>query len=159
MNLLYNVIYPVWAIYFIFELIFTYYTIRNAKAMKGSVGRQIMAIGAILFVSATIIDAIDAIFIHDNEWNYISAFFVWIIALFTSIYGGYLVAKDIQAVYPLSLMKLSFKYPGSIHNLIGFSLLVFLGIPIYILDIIYSRTEQFSWTSVVLNLVWAFSFC
>ncbi|MGQ9609091.1 MAG: PAS domain-containing hybrid sensor histidine kinase/response regulator [bacterium] len=158
MNLRYNIIYPTWAIYFIFQIIFTYYTIRNAKIMKGSAGRQIMAISAILFISASIIDAVDAIFLTNNELNYLSAFFVWIIALSTFIYGGYLVAQDIKTVYPFHLLELPFKHQGSIYNLIGITLLVFLGIPIYILDIIYSRFVLFSWTSVFLNLIWAVSF-
>ncbi len=158
MNFRYSIIYPIWATYFIFELIFAYYTIKNAKTIKGSAGRQTMAISAILFICASIIDAVDAIFIIDNELNYLSAFFVWIIALSSLIYGGYLVAQEIRVVYPLSLIELSFKHPGSIYNLIGICLLVFLGIPFYILDIVYSRFVMFSWTSVFLNLTWAISF-
>ncbi len=157
MNLIDILMYSIGSIGFIFALMFTYYSLQAAKLMKGSRGHQLTTVSAMLFIVVSVMGILDALFIPARGL-YLSVFFVWIVALFTLIYGGFLGGKAIQKVYPGSLLKITWEYPGSIYYLIGISVLVFCGIPVYLLDILRPISGEFSWYSVFSIAIWAFSF-
>ena len=143
--------------FIILVLLFTYYSLQNAKLMKGSKGRQVMAAGAMLFLVASVIGTVDAFFFPGNGLH-LSVFFVWMVALSTLIYGGVLVGNAIQKVYPHSLLKIAWEHPGSIYDLIGLSVLVLCGIPVYLLDILRPPSGELSWYSVFNVAIWSFCF-
>ena len=115
-----------------------------------------MSVGAVLFIVAGMIYSLDAFF--PRRGLHLSAFIVWMVALFTLIYGEFLVGRAIQKVYRSSLLRIAWENPGSIHYLIGISVLVFCAAPVYLLEILRPTTEEFSWYSVLSVAIWAFCF-
>ncbi len=150
-------IYSLESVSFIFAVIFAYYSMQNARLMKGSRVRQIMAVGAVLFITARTIGVVD-VFFFTGIGLHLSAFLMWIVALFTFTCGSFLVVKAIQKVYLGSLLKIAWEHPGWIYNLIGISVLVFIGIPIYVLDILHLMPGEFSWYSITDTNVRLFGF-
>lgn len=151
--------YSIGSIFFFSVLIFTYYSFQCARVMKGAKGRRVMAYGAVLFIVAGIVGAIDAFFFPDSGLVY-GAFSVWIIALITFFSGGFLVGKTIQGAFHVSLIKGTFiaRGGGGIYYLIAFVVLIFLEVPVHILDILRPLEPGFSWYSVVCITVRAFCF-
>ncbi|MBU4255999.1 MAG: hypothetical protein KKB04_01930, partial [Candidatus Thermoplasmatota archaeon] len=127
-----------------------------AKIMKGALGRRIMVLGAVLFIVSGIIGAIDAFFFPGKGLVY-GEFFLWVIALITLVFGGFLVGKTIQKVYHGPLMKQVFIMRRGIYYLTGFVALIFVGLPTFTLDM-WPLREGFSWCSVLSITSWAFSF-
>ena len=156
MSLIDTLMYSIGSVFLIFALIFTYYSVQLAKLMKGSRGRHLMSVGAVLFIVAGMIYSLDAFF--PRRGLHLSAFIVWMVALFTLIYGEFLVGRAIQKVYRSSLLRIAWENPGSIHYLIGISVLVFCAAPVYLLEILRPTTEEFSWYSVLSVAIWAFCF-
>ncbi len=157
MNLTNVLMFIIGGLFFIFAAILSYYSLRNARSMIGSRGRQLIALGAVLFIVAAITEAAD-ILLLPNIGLHLSAFSVFLIALATFIYGSFLNAKAIQKVYSGSLMVIVWKHPGSIYDLIGISLLVFCGMPLYFYHVLRSAPQNLSWLSVISVSVWTFSF-
>ncbi|MFQ6052352.1 MAG: PAS domain S-box protein, partial [Candidatus Hydrothermarchaeota archaeon] len=149
--------YSLGSVFFIFALIFTYYSLQSAKLTKGSREHYLMIASAMLFIVISMIGVVDTLFFPGSGLH-LSVFFVWIIALCILIYGGLLAGKAIQKVYPSSLLKIAWEYPGSIHYLIGVSVLVLGGIPAYLLDILHSTSGEFCWYSVFSIAIWGFCF-
>ena len=149
--------YSIGSISFIFALMFTYYSLQTAKLTKGSRGHQLVTISAMLFIVVSVIGTLD-VFFFPSRGLHLGVFFVWIVALSTLICGSFLTGKAIQKVYPHSLLEIARKYAGSIYYLIGVSVLVFCGIPGYLLDILRPISGEFSWYSVFNMAIWAFSF-
>ena len=125
--------------------------------MKGSLGHKYIAIGAALFALAGIMDGI-AMFASHSMLMRLSSFFVWVIAICILIYAGFLIGRAVREVYSGSLLGIVREYPGSIYNLIGISALVFIETPIYILDLLYTSSGEFSWLFVINTAVSAFCF-
>lgn len=149
--------YSIGSIFFIFALMFTYYSLQTVKLTKGSRGHQLATVSGMLFIVISLIGTLDAFFFPGSGLH-LGIFFVWIVALFTLIYGGFLTGKAVQKVYPRSLLEIARKYPGSIYYLTAISVLVFCGIPVYLLDILWPISGEFSWYSVFNMAIWAFSF-
>ncbi len=146
------IIYIFGFIFSIFALIFLYYSIQNAKLMKGSMGRQIMAFGSVLFIFAIMITIID-VFLLPAYGAFLNALIIWFGALFTFGYGMFMVGKDIQNVYRVSLLRIIWEHKGSRYNLMGiFSFTVF-AIPAYIMDMENRMSGDFSWLTLFNNLV------
>jgi len=142
---------------FVFALMLIYYSIQRARLMKGSRGHQVMTVGTILLIVVSVIGTVDVLFFFGSS-VYLRMSFVWIGALFTLVYGGFLVGKAIKKIYPSSLLRIAWESPGSIYNLIGISVLFFCGIPVYLLDILHPVTREFSWYSRFNVAIWAFGF-
>ncbi|MBU2565556.1 MAG: hypothetical protein KJ655_04815, partial [Candidatus Thermoplasmatota archaeon] len=149
--------YSIGSVFFFSALAFTYYSIQCARVMRGALGRKMMACGALLFIIAGIIGAIDAFFFPGSGLVYCS-FSVWITALITLLIGGFLAGKAIQKVYPVPLIKTAFTFKRGIYYLIAFLVLTFIGIPAYLLDNLRPLETEFSWYSVISIVIWAFCF-
>ena len=117
--------YSLGSIFLVFVGMFAYYSLRNAKAMKGSLGHRYIAIGAALFVLAGVLDGI-AMFAYGNMALRLISFFTWIAAIGILIYTGLLIGLAIQKVYSGSLIGIFREHPGSILNLIGISALILI---------------------------------
>lgn len=157
MNLINVLVFIIGGLFFIFAAILAYYSLRNARFMIGSRGRQIIALGAVLFLVAAIAEATD-ILLLPNIGLHLSALSLFVIALSTFMYGSFLTAKAIQKVYSGSLIKIVWKHPGSIYNLIGILLLVTCGMPLYSYHVLRSAPQEFSWLSVFSISIWTLSF-
>jgi len=156
-NLIDIFLYSTEGVFFIFAIMFAYYWLQRVKLTKGSRRHQLTTVGALLLIIVSVIGSVD-IFFFPGSGVRLTVFFMWIGALFILVYGDLLIGKSIQRTYNRPLLKMVGWYPGSIHNLIGISLLVFGGIPIYLLDILRSPSGQFSWYWVSKIAIWAFCF-
>jgi len=144
-------------IFLTFVGMFAYYSARNAKTMRDSPGRKYLAIGAAIFVFSGIIDGV-AMFIISNSVLRLISFVLWLIAICMLIYSGLLIGKAIQKVYSGSLPEILWEHPGSMYKLIGISVLVLIGTPIYIMDLVYTPPGEFSWLFFVNIVISAFCF-
>ncbi|MFC1717112.1 histidine kinase dimerization/phosphoacceptor domain -containing protein [Candidatus Poribacteria bacterium] len=136
---------------------FAYRSLRNAKVMKGSAGRRYIAIGAVLFVLASIMDGL-AMFEFPSMKLRFSAFFIWVIATCILLYAGFLIGRAIRRMYPGSLLGIAREHPTSMHNLIGIAAVAFIGTPIYALDVLYTPSGESSWLFVINTTISAFCF-
>lgn len=157
MNLIDIFLYCIEGVFFIFAIIFAYYSLVKARLVKDSRGHKIITVGALLLIIVSVIGSVDSFFFPGSGVR-LTVFFMWIGALFVLVYGNLLIGKSIQRTYNRPLLKMVGWYPGSIHNLIGISLLVFGGIPVYLLDILNPASGQFSWYWVSRTAIWAFCF-
>lgn len=157
MNLIDIFLYSTEGVFFIFAIMFAYYSLARAKLIKVSRRHQLTTVGALLLIVASVVGSKDVLFFASSSLR-LTVFFAWTGALLVLIYGNLLIGKSIQRTYNRQLLKMVGWYPGSIHNLIGISLLVFGGIPIYLLDILRSTPGQFSWYWVSKIAIWAFCF-
>lgn len=157
MNLIDIFLYFTEGVFLLFAIMFAYYSLQRAKLIKGSRGHQIMAVGALLLIIISILASVDIFFFPSSRLG-LTVFSAWTGALFVLVYGGLLIGKSIQGAYGNSWLKMTRWYPGSINNLIGISLLVFGGIPVYLLDILRSTSGQFSWYWASRIGIWAFCF-
>ncbi len=157
MNLIDIFLYSTEGVFFIFAIMFAHYLLQRAKLVKGSRRHQLTTVGALLLIIISVIGSVD-IFFFPGSGVRLTVFSMWIGALFILVYGDLLIGKSIQRTHNRPLLKMVGWYPGSIHNLIGISLLVFGGIPIYLLDILRPASGQFSWYWVSKIAIWAFCF-
>ena len=157
MNLIDIFLYSTEGIFLIFVIMFAYYSLQKAKLIKGSRGHQITAVGALLLIIVSILGSVDILFFPGSGLCLV-VFSAWTGALLILVYGGLLVGKSIHMAYGGSWLKMTRWYRGSINNLIGISLLVFGGIPVYLLDILRFASGQFSWYWVSRISIWAFCF-
>lgn len=141
----------------IFAIVFLYYSIQNAKLMRDSIGRQIMAFGATFFLFAIITIEINII-IYPNYGTYLNSLIILFVSLFIFAYGFFKVGKGIQEVYHAPFIKIILEHQGSIYNLIGISLFVILGIPLYIMDVKSHVAGYFSLLTVLNNAIWIICF-
>ncbi|MEW6069325.1 MAG: ATP-binding protein [Candidatus Thermoplasmatota archaeon] len=148
--------YSIGTVFFFSALAFSYYSFQCAKVMKGALGRRIMAYAGVLFIVAEVIGAIDALFFPGSGLVY-GEFLVWLIALVVLVFGGFLVGKTIQKAIPASLIKLAFTIRRGIYYLMGIVALLFVGLPVFILDL-WPLRVGFSWYSVISIAIWAFCF-
>ncbi len=157
MNLIDIFLYCVGGVFFIFAIIFTYYSLARVRLVQDSRARRIAAVGALLLIIVSVIGSVD-IFFFPGSGVRLTVFFMWIGALFVLVYGDLLIGKSIGRIYDKPILKMVGWHPSSIYDLIGISLLVFGGIPIYLLDILRSTSGQFSWYWVSRIGIWAFCF-
>ncbi len=111
----------------------TYYSTKNAKMMKGSSERQIMAFGSLALTFAVIIIFIDT-FLFPSFGTFLNSLIVFIGALFTYTYGFFLMVKGINEAYNVSFFKILKEHRSSFYNFIGIVALITLGMPIYLMN-------------------------
>ncbi|MBD3184044.1 PAS domain S-box protein, partial [Candidatus Poribacteria bacterium] len=156
MDIIY-IIYLLKSISIITVVILAYYSLRNAFFMVGAIGRQIMALGVILFLITDIINSIDLIMFSERKIHIIS-FIIWFVALSTYTTGGFITGKKLQKAYSSSLIQVSMKHPGSIYVLCGVLILIFFGIPFFLVDIIYHERNTSCWLCIVNSVIWIFAY-
>ncbi len=144
-------------IFLVLAGMFAYHSLRNARMMKGSVGRRYIAIGAALFVLAGIMDGL-AMFQFPSMKLRLSAFFIWIIAICIFIYASFLIGRAMRRMYSGSFLGIAREHPAAIHNLIGIAALALIGTPIYTLDVVYTSSGEPSWLFVISTAILSFCF-
>ena len=157
MNLMDIFLYSAEVIFLILAIIFAYYSLARVRLVRDSKGRRIAAVGAMLLIIVSVIGSVD-IFFFPGSGVRLTVFFMWVGALFVLIYGDLLIGKDIRRTYDRPMLKMIVWHPSSIYDLIGISLLVFGGIPVYLLDILRPVSGQLSWYWVSKTAIWAFCF-
>ncbi len=157
MNLIDIFLYSTEVVFFIFAIMFAYYSLQRAKLTEGSRRHQLTTVGALLLIIISVIGSVDGFFFLNTRLR-LAVFSVWVGALFVFIYGGLLVGKNILRVYGSSWLKMTRWYPASTNNLVSILLLTFGAIPVYLLDILRPASGQFSWYWVSKTAIWAFCF-
>ena len=157
MNLMDIFLYSTEVIFLILAIIFAYYSLARVRLVRDSKGRRIAAVGAMLLIIVSVIGSVD-IFFFPGSGVRLTVFFMWVGALFVLIYGDLLIGKDIGRTYDRPMLKMIGWHPSSIYDLIGISLLVFGGIPVYLFDILRPVSGQLSWYWVSKTAIWAFCF-
>ena len=140
---------------FILAVIFTYYSVRRTNLMRGSKGNQIMAGSAIVSIIAGASGIMDA-FLPANTGTILFTFSLWIVTILVFITGGFMSVRSIRRVYHDSLLRIAIKHPIMINDLIGSLVLVFLGVPVYILDIVFSISDKPLRVDVLNTAIWIF---
>jgi len=123
--------------------------------MHGSRGCHLKTVGAVLFIVAGVNTTVD-MFLLPSSGLRIGALLLWIVGFLILVYDAISVGRAIQKVYPGSLLKIALRFPGSIYNLFGISILAFYIIPICLLDVLYPKSSAFSWNSVLIYALWTF---
>ena len=153
MNVIYILMYSMGSVFFVSALAFVYYSLKQVRIMKGATGRRLMAYGACLFIFASAIGTM-----HDEEVvppTYrldLIAMFVWMFALSILVIGSFSAAETVRKVYPFTYLRMVRTFPGAIYYFNGIVVLIFAGIPMYILDIMSPR---FNWYGVISVAIWA----
>jgi len=140
---------------FILAVTFAYYSIYKAKIMISSKGRQIMAGSTILSIIASISSIMDVLLPASSK-TILFTFSLWTIFIITFVFGVIITARSINRIYHDSLLKITLKHPVMIKDLIGSLILIFLGIPAYILDIIYITPNKLSLIDILNTIIWIF---
>ena len=144
-------------LFLISSWLLAYYSLRNARAMKDSRGRLIIAAGAVLFFGVAVIDAIDFLWFSSAGWGLVT-FYLWMFSFVVFAVGKTMVAMSVRKVYHGSTAKMLLERPGSIYDAIGIWFLFFCGVPLYIWSIIDPPLSQDSWQNLAGALVWALGF-
>lgn len=141
---------------FILAVIFTYYSVRKASLMRGSKGCQVMAGSAIISIVAGASGVMDA-FLPAKTGTILFTFSLWIVTLLVYISGDLMVVRSIKRIYQQdSMFRIAWKHPMMVNDLIGSLSLLFLGIPVYILNVVFFKSDQSSWIDVFNTFTWMF---
>jgi PAS domain S-box-containing protein len=138
---------------FVIAITFAYYSIYRAKIMKGSKGRLIMAGSAIIAVIASISGIMD-VFLSANYSTTLFTFSLWIISLIFFILGYLVSIRSMKRIYYDSMIRITIKNPSMINDLVGILILVFLGIPLYIWDIISITPNKLPLIDILNTVIW-----
>ncbi|MDI6916908.1 MAG: hypothetical protein QMC80_03835 [Thermoplasmatales archaeon] len=143
-------------ILYLFVLMFTYYTLKNARFMHDSLGHNFMAVSAILYLTASIIGTIDAY--YPKTVLHLATFSIAVAGLFFIIAGGYQRWRNIQKVLRTPLLKILTMMPHASFYLTSEVALV-LCVPFYIMDILHRVGEGgLSWLSFITASLLGFAF-
>jgi hypothetical protein len=148
--------YSTGSVFFLSALAFTYYAIKNSRLMRGPLGHQLMAAGAVFFMVALIVGTVDHFFFPGSGLIY-AAFFIWIAGLSHLVGGGWRRAKDIQQTYRVSLFRILTMMPHS-KLYLAIVALVFITLPIFGWTVLGPLRPEFVWLDVIKMVVWAFAF-
>lgn len=144
-------------ILFVTAIISAYFSIRNAKLMKGSLGRQTMAFGSLAFIFTILIINIDT-FLFPSFGTFLNSLIIWIGALFIYTYGFLLVAKGVREVYNALFFRILWEHRSSFYNFIGITTLIIFGIPIYLINRSSQINGEITWYTIINIFVWTFCF-
>jgi hypothetical protein len=150
-------VYTLGTIAFFFALAFAYYAFKNARLMRGPLGHRLMAFGATSYIATLIIGAVDAFFFPGSGlvFGSTAAFlggFLLIVA------GGISRGKEVKRVHGGTIFKVLVIFPHARLYLIAISTLLFIGVPIYLLDLFPLFVPGFTWFSVGFVGILAFAF-
>ncbi len=144
-------------IFFFSALAFAHYSFKNARMMRGPLGHQLMAMGGVLFVVATMVGAVDHFVLPGSGLVYVE-FFIWIAGLSAIASGGALRAKEIRRVHQVSLSRVVVMMPNSKVYLTGIATLILISLPISILSVLSPIRSEPAWFNVGNMILWAFVF-
>jgi len=157
MSTLENLFYLFGTISFFSTLAFAFYAFKNAKLVQGPLGHQLMAVGGILFMAATVVGAVDHFFLPGSGLVYVE-FFIWIAGLSVIVSGGMLRVKEIQRVYRVPLFRILTMMPLARFYLTGVAVLLFISVPISTLSVLSPLRTEPRWFNVGNMIFWAFAF-
>jgi len=140
---------------FVLAITFSYYSIHKVRIMKGSKGRQIMAVSAIISVIASASGVMNVI-LPANSTTISFTFSLWMTTVIIYIVGNLIYMKPLRKIYHTSMMRITLKNPTMLIETIGILVLVFLGIPIYIWCIMSVKPNEFSLIVVLNTIIWIF---
>ncbi|MEW6221898.1 MAG: PAS domain S-box protein [Candidatus Hadarchaeota archaeon] len=120
-------------------------------------GHRVMAAGAIGFLIATLISLAEFYFLF-GPWIIGAQYISWVVALSLVVAGGLLRGKDVKKVYSNSWLKLALEMPHGKFFLFGATILVLAGVPVFLLDTLFTPLGTQSWLSVANASVWALAF-
>jgi GAF domain-containing protein/PAS domain-containing protein len=157
MSTLENLFYLFGTIFFFSTLVFAYYAFKNARLMRGPLGHQLMAMGGVLFMAATIVGAVDHFFLPGSGLVYVE-FFIWIAGLSVIVSGGMLRVKEIQRIYRVPLFRILTMMPPARFYSVGIAVLLFISLPISTLSVLSPLRPKPRWLNVGNTILWAFAF-
>jgi len=117
--------------------------------MYGSRGRYLKMVGAILFLVAGVNTSVEMLIFPSTSLG-ICALLLWIVGLLILCYDVISGGRAVQKIYPGSFLKIALRFPGSIYNAVGISILALYIIPVCLLNLLYPKSGALSW-SIVLN--------
>jgi PAS domain S-box-containing protein len=144
-------------IFFFSTLAFAYYSFKNAQLMRGPLGHQLMAMGGVLFIAATMVGAVDHFVLPGSGLVYLE-FFIWVAGLSAIVSGGALRAKEVRRVHQVSLFRVVAMMPNAIIYLTGIATLILISLPISILSVLSPIRAEPTWFNVGNMILWAFVF-
>ena len=106
MGIIEILVYLIGAVFFFSALVFMYYTIINARVMRGSAGYKFMVFGAIGFIIASIITAMSDFFFPVTAYLEYGLAAIWMIGLSLIVAGGFLRSRVFRKSHGVSLFKL-----------------------------------------------------
>ena len=145
------------SIFFFSTLVFAHYSFKNARRMRGPLGHQLMAMGGVLFVAATMVGALDHFVLPGSGLVYVE-FFIWIAGLSAIVSGGLLRANEIRRVHQVSLFRIVAMMPNSRSYLAGIVTLTLISLPISIVSVLSPIRSEPAWFNVGNMILWAFVF-
>ena len=155
MSIIEILMYSIGTVFLLATLMFARYTIGSARLMPGPLGHKLMAFGAIGFIIFAIVEVVNIFLFPGAGLAYISAV-IWAAGVSLIVAGGFLWGKMIKEVHEISMFDVLFTYAE--YYLVGIITLVFIGTPVYLLDLLQPLAREFSWLSVGSVSVWAFAF-
>ncbi|MDH5443426.1 MAG: hypothetical protein OEX16_03885, partial [Hadesarchaea archaeon] len=155
MSIIEILMYSIGAVFFLTTLAFARYTIGSARLMRGPLGHKLMAFGAIGFLIFAIVEAVD-IFLFPGSGLVYGAAAIWVAGLSLIVAGGFLWCKMIKEVRGVSMFKVLSTYAE--YYFVGIITLLFIGTPVYLLELFWPLAREFSWLSVGNVSIWAFAF-
>lgn len=157
MSIIEILMYSIGAVFFLATLTFARYTIGSVRLMRGPLRYKFMAFGAIGFLIFAIVEAVETLLFPGSGLGY-SATAIWVAGLSLIVAGGFLRGKMFKEVHGVSMSKALFMLPYAKYYLVGIITLVFIGTPVYLLDLLQPLAREFSWLSVSNASIWAFAF-
>jgi len=137
---------------FISLLFFTYYAFRLAYVSRGSLYPKLMTIGAITFIVAIVLLAIDVFFYRPSSIRYV-ALFLWLLALSSMVAGVVIRGINIEKAYRISLLKAYFIPTPERFLFLGITILLFIGVPFNVLGTFRSRIAL-DWIDILNAVTW-----
>jgi len=135
--------------FLILTFLYAFYSSRYSRLMYGSRGRYLKMVGAILFLVAGVNTSVEMLIFPSTSLR-ICALLWWIVGILILCYDVISGGRAIQKIYPGSFLKIALRFPGSIYNVVGISILALYIIPVCLLNLLYPKSGALSW-SIVLN--------
>lgn len=139
--------------FLLLAFLYAFYSSKYARLMFGSNSRYLKMFGAILFLIAGINTTIDVLIFPSNVLR-LSALLLWIVGLVILGHDVISGGRIIQKIYHGSFLKIALRFPGSIYNLVGISILLLYIIPVSLLHVLHPKPNAFIWNNVLSFASW-----
>lgn len=150
-------IYVIGSLFFFSAATFAYYSIKNTRRMSCPIGCKMMSAAAILFIVSAFIGAVELLIFPGSNLAFLQ-FFTWIVALSFLLVGEILRAYYFKKMYQTSLLRLALKIPHGKFYLFATVLLLFIGTPVFLFEVVIMPSGTLSLASAINVGIWAISF-
>jgi len=138
-------IYAFVATFFVLAFLLLYYSLKYA-ALYGSGRRQRKSAASLLFIIAAV-GTILSTLLFPNMILRLGALIFLAAGTILLIYNTISAWNNIRRLFPGSFLKITWRLPGSLYNLIGISILAFFILPSLLLELIYPESNPLSWNN------------